>query len=438
MTEHATPGADATNETNIHLEYEILSTTNEFFGTVRNITLDSGYVAELDMSEVSELLYGEEVEMPHSDRHALARKLLAKIRSDLNYLDSQIDASNFRRVFERIGTPATYSLELVMQYYLSKKDNHPGDRDKLDLLATRWGSYPVSSSQKFVLLRPAKDLDLKLEEICRALNIDVQPNAEEESILDTLDQFSIEIASVTNSKEIVDKRLVQRLREYKVALKHFFFRPKVLARIIEVNTGIYNLFQQLYASEQARLHLYLEQAKKSALKGDVSGELIQYQPLIKMMKRATEMDQLLNTIKTTIATQQVIDQNFIDEMTRAGQRMSSLSALLVNTLQTSRRLGDELNRSLTNIQLLERINLPVSFAEKGIIEYLAINSGKGIEDFIRLVFEKALIQMANAVENDMLEDFIKRDTESLKEAVSKLLKRQERLNTPQNESFNRG
>lgn len=435
MTENATPEADAAKQISIHLEYEILSTTNEFFGTVRNITLDSGYVAELDMSEISELLYGDEGEMPQSERHNLARTLLAKLRSDLDYLDNQIDASKFRRVFERIGTPGTYSLELVMQYYLSKRESSSGDRDKLDLLATRWGSYPVSSSQKLVLLRPAKDLAPKLEEICASLNIDFRPNPEEDSILDTLDQFSSEIASVTNFKEIIDKRLVQRLRQYKTALGRSFFRPKVLAKIIEINVGVYNLFQQLYDAEQARIHLYLEQAKKSAVGEEISAELVQYQPLIKMMRRATEMDQLLDTIKVAIAKQQVIDQNFIDEMTRAGQQMSDLSALLVSTLQTSRRVGEELNRSLTNIQLLEKINLSVSFAEKNVLEYLAIKSGKGIDEFVRIVFEKALIQMADAVETDRLEDFIKRDIEGLRGAVSRLLKHQESLNTSQNDGI---
>ncbi len=431
-----TPEADAAKQINIHLEYEILSTVNEFFGTVRNITLDAGYVAELDMSEIYELLYGDEVEMPQPERHKLARTLLAKIRSDLNYLDSQIDASKFRRVFERIGTPSTYSLELVMQYYLSKTDSHTGDRDKLDLLATRWGSYPVSSSQKLILLRPAKDLASKLEEICASLNIDFQPNPEEESILDTLDQFSSEISSVTNFKEIVDKRLVHRLREYKAALKRSFFRPKILAKIIEINIGIYNLFQQLYDAEQNRLHLYLEQAKRSAAGEEASEEMIQYQPLIKMMKRATEMDQLLDTIKTTIATQQVIDQNFIDEITRAGQRMSNLSTLLVNTLQTSRRLGEELHRSLNNIQLLERVSLPVSYAERGVLEYLAVKSGKSLEEFVRTLFERVLVQVADAVEADRLEEFIKRDTDRMKEATSRLLKCQESLNTSQSDSFN--
>src|SRR5262245_29143091 len=91
----------------VHLEFEIISTTNEFFGMVRNITLDSGYVAELDMSELHQLLYEEKTEIPAAERASRATLLLRKLRDELDSIDSQLDTSKFRRVFERIGDPST-------------------------------------------------------------------------------------------------------------------------------------------------------------------------------------------------------------------------------------------------------------------------------------------------------------------------------------------
>src|SRR5437763_5012945 len=85
----------------LHLEYEIISTTNEFFGTVRNITLDSGYVSELDMSELHQLLYEENPHLPAAERIGRAAVLVRKLRSDLDAIDRQIDPDKFRRVFER-------------------------------------------------------------------------------------------------------------------------------------------------------------------------------------------------------------------------------------------------------------------------------------------------------------------------------------------------
>ncbi|MEW6733101.1 MAG: hypothetical protein AB1489_17370 [Acidobacteriota bacterium] len=406
--------------TGVYLEFEIISTTNQFFGTIRNIALESGYVSELDLSELHQLLC-EENSLSAIERASRAAGLLQKARNELTVIDRQLDPSKFRRVFERIGAPGIHSLELVIQFYISKTERDKEDRDKLDLLATRWGSFTVQGTQRVPVLRPVKDLENKLMDLYSGLGYYIEPHKEEESILAKLSQFSEEIGSITNFREIIEKQLVRRLREYKTELGDLFYRPRVLAHILEVNIAIHNLFQQLYDAEQARLHIYLEEAKKSALSDEQTRQLAQYQPVFKMMNRAAQMDHLIDDIKQAIATQQVIDQAFIDEMERAGRKMRDLTDLLVNTLQSSRQVGEDLHKSLSSIQRLEKISFFVSATEKQILENIAQSLGKSPAEFTSIIFENAIIAIAEAVKDKRLAHAFVSQPERLKAAISALI-----------------
>jgi hypothetical protein len=404
----------------IHLEYEIISTTNEFFGTVRNITLDSGYVSELDLSELHQLLYEEGGQVHPAERISRAAMLVRKLRGELDTIDRQLDPSKFRRVFERIGTLGTHTLELVIQYYLTKPVRDKEDRDKLDLLATRWGSYSVPGT-KAPVLRPSKDLEHKLAELYTSLNIELQANTQEEEVLEKLKEFSEEIGRVTNFREIIDQQLVRRLREYKASLDESFYRPKILASIVDVNIAVHNLFQQLYDSEQGRLHLYLEQAKKSALSAEQATQLAQFQPVLKMMNRAAQMEQLLDDIKHVLSTQQVIDQAFMNEMERTGRKMRDLTELLLGTLQNSRNLGEELHKSLSELQRLEKVTILTSATEKKILENIAKKLGQSTDELIETILENALINFAEAVKNDRLFHVFPDQSDQAQTAISFLI-----------------
>jgi hypothetical protein len=404
----------------IHLEYEIISTTNEFFGTVRNITLDLGYVTELDLSELHQLLYEEDSQVSPAERISHAAMLVRKLRGELDEIDRQLDPSKFRRVFERIGTLGTHTLELVIQYYLTKSTKDKDDRDKLDLLATRWGSYSVPGT-KAPVLRPSKDLEYKLTELYTSLYIDIRPSTEEEEVMAKLKEFANEIEHVANFREIIDQQLVRRLREYKASLNENFYRPKVLAAIIEVNIAVHNLFQQLYDSEQGRLHLYLEQAKKSALSAEQAHQLAQFQPVLKMMNRAAQMEQLLDDIKHALATQQVIDQAFINEMERTGRKMRDLTELLLGTLQNSRRLGEELHKSLSDLQRLEKVTILISATEKQILDNVSKKLGQTFDELIGTVIESTLVSFADAVKDDRILHVFHNDPDRLQAAISFLI-----------------
>lgn len=404
----------------LQLEFEILSTINEFFGTVRNVTLDTSYVAEFDLSDLPPILYAEDPNLSLLERIEKASKLLKKHRSDIEYLDSQIDPGKFRKVFERIGAPSTHSLELILQYYFGKAEKSKEDQDKVDLLATRWGSFSVSGPFTSVL-RSSKDLALKLEAVYKEIGLYLEESAEEEAIVNKLQQFEEQINQISNFNEIVDKQIIHSLREYKSSLQESFYKPKILAKLIEINVAVHNLFQQLYDSEQARLHLYLEQAKKTAPQQEDSLELAQYQPILKMMHRANQMDRLLNDIKHAISTQQVIDQTFINEIEAAGRKMADLSNLLVATLQKSHRVGEALRQSMSEIQRLEKLSVVVSGSEKQVIEILAKKLNTSAETFLRTALDNAIISMAQRLKEGALPETIEQTENQLEEAISTII-----------------
>lgn len=405
----------------VHLEFEIISTTNGFFGTVRNLTLDSGYVAELDLSAVHQLLQSDNSDLSLEDRKTLAQEHLKKLREELDGIDKQLDPGKFRRVFERIGDPSTHSLELVIQYYLSKTTKNRDDRDKVDLLVTRWGSYNVPSSHNLTVLRPANDLETKLVELYTTLHQPLPSSEDQDNIMEALKRFADEIARIGNFRDIVEQQLVKRLREYKAGIDELFYHPKVLSKIVEINTAIHNLFQQLYDSEQARLHLFLEQAKKSAINDEQSRQLAQFQPIFKMMNRASQMDHLIDDIKQALASQQVVDQAFIDQMERTGQKMRDLTELLVKPLQSSRTVSEQLHRSLSNIQRLEKLSFAASALEKQILENAAAKSERNMEQLLSAIFEDALIKLAQAAKDNKLAEAFPNQSDAAKTAVSELI-----------------
>lgn len=409
------------NPLDLHLQYEIISATNGFFGTVRNITMDSGYVTELDLSELHQLINNQKPDLRTEEVRALAWAEIGRLRTELANLDQQLDTGKFRRVFERIGGPSTHSLELIIQYYLSKEDKTAEDRDKIDLLATRWGSFLVSSNPSLHILRLAKDLPEKINNLYKGLDLEIPETEAEEEILKYISSFLEEINNTNNFRDIVEKQIVRRLREYKASIDHHFYRPNVLSSTIEVNIAIHNLFQQLYDSEQARLHLYLEQAKKTALNDQAVRQAPQTQPFIKIVDRAYHLDNLLEEIKQTLSAHPVVDQAFTEDLERTGQKMRDVSEMLISALQNTRHVSEQLHRGLNHMHRREQLAFSVSSLEKQLIDNIAQKLGRTTEHLLKDIFENALISLAEAAKEDRLNSVFPSVTDKAAVAVTTLI-----------------
>jgi hypothetical protein len=411
---------ETVNLTKIRLEYDILAAANSFFGTVRNIANEQGYVPEIDLSEVYEFLYGEKSSNLALESAQMIASL-QKARQQLQEVDHILDPAKFRLVFERIGAPSTHSLELVVQYYLSKPEHTKEDRDKVDLLATRWGSYLVNTSQKLPMLRAANDLVSKISELYEALEVTPVVTKSDPEILSTLQALKAEIDDIHNFREVADKQVIGRLRTYKSIIGEKFYLPTVLAEIVEINVEIHNLFQQLYDDEQARLHLYLEEAKKKALTDEQMRHLAQMQPIYRIMGRAVQIEHLIDDIKQALATQQVLDQTVMEKVEQDGAQVQDFTDLLVDTLQTSRKVSDQLHHSLTRLQRLEKLSIVVSVLERQVFENVALKHERSLDELLRSIVEDALIRVAAALEEGQIDHLFPAQTATAELALSELI-----------------
>jgi vacuolar-type H+-ATPase subunit I/STV1 len=195
----------------------------------------------------------------------------------------------------------------------------------------------------------------------------------------------------------------------------------VLAEIVEINVEIHNLFQQLYDDEQARLHLYLEEAKKKALTDEQMRHLAQMQPIYRIMGRAVQIEHLIDDIKQALATQQVLDQTVMEKVEQDGAQVQDFTDLLVDTLQTSRKVSDQLHHSLTRLQRLEKLSIVVSVLERQVFENVALKHERSLDELLRSIVEDALIRVAAALEEGQIDDLFPAQTATAELALSELI-----------------
>jgi hypothetical protein len=176
---------------------------------------------------------------------------LADLRERLERFDDELSAGELRRYFEEFGTPAKADLESLLRFYLSKPTRKIADRDKIDLIITRWGTLAVTENEVF--LQRASDLDSQLMAIFQELRLPVEKDSGEAAIIAELINEREAFKSIRSLRELIDRQTLVRLRKIKDKMAELFFRPAILVELVEVNLSLHNIFQELLIIEQARL-----------------------------------------------------------------------------------------------------------------------------------------------------------------------------------------
>src|SRR4029079_19071558 len=88
---------------------------------------------------------------------ALQREINAA-RTELYELDATIPVNIMRCFFERLGRFDRAALGEVVRFYLTKALKTPEDRDKVDLLVTRYGSYRIETNNEIATWRSVDGL----------------------------------------------------------------------------------------------------------------------------------------------------------------------------------------------------------------------------------------------------------------------------------------
>jgi hypothetical protein len=283
-------------------EYLCLLTASQFLATIQNVALFKEQIGEYDTTDIFELIhYRKQNTSFSSTQEQQLRQQLSKFRQHIEQTDAQVYTSSVRRLFDVVGTPDGSSLERVISYYLAKINKTATDRDKVDLLVTRWGSFRIPGSGQVALLRSETKLRAKLESMFSQINLPLSDEYDEEEVLDWLKKYQESLLSVQDMGDIIAKNYKARLREFKLAMGDFFYRPAVLAGVVEANTTLHNVLQEFYASERARLETYVDKVKQKGVTDPQAH-------LFTLMNRAEEMRRLLDETQAAINAQQVVDQ----------------------------------------------------------------------------------------------------------------------------------
>jgi hypothetical protein len=284
-------------------EYLCLLTASQFLATIQNVALFKDQIGEYDTTDIFELVhYRKQNNGFTAEQEQELRRRLNKFRQYIEQTDAQVYTSSVRRLFDVVGTPDASSLERVIGYYLAKINKTATDRDKVDLLVTRWGSFRIPGSGQVALLRSEARLRTKLESIFGQINLPLSDEYDEEEVLDWLKKYQESLLSVQDMGDIIAKNYKARLREFKLAMGDFFYRPAVLAGVVEANTTLHNVLQEFYASERARLETYVDKVKQKGVTDPQAH-------LFTLMNRAEEMRRLLDETQAAINAQQVVDQS---------------------------------------------------------------------------------------------------------------------------------
>lgn len=336
-------------------EYLMLLTASQFLATIQKIALYAEPLAEHETDSIVQLIVRMEQspgQVSSGDEQMLAAKL-SKFRSQIEASDERVQTANIRRLFESVGTPDSASTERVIRYYLTKENKTIADRDKIDLLVTRWGSFRIPGPDRMVFLRSERNLQQRLEKIFNELGLKLDASQDQAEVLEWLDFYRESLLTLQDINEIIEKDYKARLREFKLALGGFFYNPPVLTAIVETNITLHNILQEFYMSERSRLELYVDHAKRK------TGELQideKTSTIFSLMSRAEEMRRILTETQEAISSQQVVDQsdaaNSKDKKAETGgseSRVDELVSLLEQTLQKTNELSRQIQQEMTKI-----------------------------------------------------------------------------------------
>ncbi|MBI4851615.1 MAG: hypothetical protein HY819_07460 [Acidobacteria bacterium] len=310
----------------------ILWATSQFFTSLQNIMLEKEMTSDLGLAQVQGQI--EKLPTDISPENELVEKIklsLEDAQVQLLLVDSRISVSVMRRFFERIGEADSSSLKHIIQYYFSKPIKDESDRDKIDLLVTRFCSE-VTNSINNIKQRQVKDnVQAILLEIC-GTQLTSSLEFVQTAVVSRLRQLCRVITDARSFNNLIEGKLISQLRDYKISLGDMFFAPAVLEEIIRMNIAVHNKFQELYFSEQARLRmetarmLHNLQTGRHLIAKDLQNPLVgQLNNLI------LQMQQYIQDLRRNLADQIIKDRSLRTSIEADGNTFT----LVINSLEES-------------------------------------------------------------------------------------------------------
>lgn len=204
-------------------------------------------------------------------------------RQVLEKFDAQMPVAQVRHRFENEGLPNAETLEMLLAFYFTKEEKLDADRDKVDLIVTRWGRMSFQGQENEILL-PVLTAQSRLEAIYQRFNLTVLMPSELESAVALIEQERKQLLTIRSLRELMEKQVLLKIRKLKNELSEFFFQPTILNEIVALNIGLHNVFQDLLLAEQGRLNGFLQPMQNSVEQQVTSAD----QALVTMIERSAK------------------------------------------------------------------------------------------------------------------------------------------------------
>lgn len=327
----------------IAADFRCLWTVSQFFSVLQRLQLQPERGRSVDLSEL-----GKRIEEARQQRLTLAwsrvaalQREVAAARTELYELDTTIPVNIMRRFFERLGRFDRAALGEVVRFYLTKALKTPEDRDKVDLLVTRFGSYRIETSGDIAAWRSVDGLFDHLARLHPTPN-DI-PAITRDRTLEDLREMRQLIVSITSFGDLIERKVVTRLRDFKAGLGDLFYYPAILVETVETNVAVHNKFQELYHTEMVRLQLEAERLTR--IQQDVNRllpALDSHRALSELGSMTVHMQQLLGEVKRDIAERVIVDRDVRTSVEEEGVPLKTL----VDSCEDALRQTSDIVKSL--------------------------------------------------------------------------------------------
>lgn len=327
----------------IAAEFRCLWTVSQFFSVLQRLQLQPERGRGVDLTDL-----GKRIEEARQQRLTLAFSKMAALqrevnaaRTELYELDTTIPVNIMRRFFERLGRFDRAALGEVIRFYLTKALKTPEDRDKVDLLVTRYGSYLVDTNNEITTWRSVDNLGEHLAKLHPSPN-DVPEITRERTLADLRETRQL-VFSINTFGDLIERKIVTRMREFKVGLGELFYAPDILAEVVETNVAVHNKFQELYHSEMVRLQL--EADRLTRIQQDVNRllpALDSHRALSELGSMTVHMQQILQEVKKDIAERVIVDRDVRISVEEEGVPLKTL----VDSCEDALRQTSDIVKSL--------------------------------------------------------------------------------------------
>ncbi|MEW6736471.1 MAG: hypothetical protein AB1489_34585 [Acidobacteriota bacterium] len=311
-------------------DFRLFSIVHRFFSSLNQLNNPLQEDLNFDVASLEKDILATRVKENFDDADNDIAARLSLWRQILEKFDIELSVSMLRHHFEQLGVPDSLTLEMILSFYLSKTLKLETDRDKIDLIATRWGQLVFQTRENEQLLLPAPTLRARIERIYQNLGLMLVPEKDTRESLEILEYERKQLLTIRSLREMIDKQVLLRLRKLKNSLADLFYQPIILSEVVAINISLHNTFQSLFLAEQSRLNNYLRSEQEQEQKVTSPDQMLA--TMIERHRKNTETKSSdlfsAETINTNTPTTVVAPDQIIINRRELAETLDSLRYLL--------------------------------------------------------------------------------------------------------------